>query len=117
MKLDVDGLIMLHIHEVKRSTTRSNQCKVSLVGRVVESAEISIINAEAVLPDVKDSLLGFSVARAGWAEGIGDGTTFDAITTKCLSGSTEAAGLRGPSLAFGFRARSISKSVSWCLPS
>jgi hypothetical protein len=61
VKLDIDGLVMLHIHEVKGRATSSDQGEVSLVGGIVKSAKVTIIDTEAILPDVKNSFLRFGV--------------------------------------------------------
>jgi hypothetical protein len=81
MKLDVDRLIMLHVHKVERCATGSDQRQVGLVSRVIESSKISIINAETILPDVKNSLLGFGSGGADWTERIRNAATLNTITT------------------------------------
>jgi hypothetical protein len=81
VKLDIDRLVMLHVHEVKGCAAGSNQCQVGLVGGVIESSKIPIINTETILPDVKNSLLGFSIGGANWTERIGDATALNTVTT------------------------------------
>lgn len=61
VKLDIDGLVMLHIHEVKRCATSSDQGEVGLVCGIVKSAKVTVIDAETILPDVKNSFLRFGV--------------------------------------------------------
>ena len=111
VKLDVDGLIMLDVHQVKRCTTGSNQCQIGLVCGVIESSEITIVNAETILPDVKDSLLGFGVLTNG-AKRIGDATALNTITTKSLSCSSETPGLGRSGLIFGPGASSVTDSLA-----
>jgi hypothetical protein len=81
VKFDVDRLIMLHVHEVKRCAAGSDQRQVGLVSGVIESSKISIINAETILPDVKNSLLRFGSGGADWTKRIGDATALNTVTT------------------------------------
>jgi hypothetical protein len=115
VKLDIDRLIMLDVHQVKRCTTGSNQCQIGLVCGVIESSKISIVNAETILPDVKDSLLGFGVGGTNGSERIGDGTALNTVTTKSLSCSSEAIGLGRTALAFGLGTSSVTDLLALSL--
>jgi hypothetical protein len=59
LKLDVDGSIMLHIHQMERSSALPDHLQIGLVGGIVEPTQLAIIDAEAILPDVQRTLLGF----------------------------------------------------------
>jgi hypothetical protein len=115
VKLDVDRLVMLDVHEVKRCTTGSNQCQIGLVCGVIESSEISIVNAETILPNVKDSLLRFGVGGTNGTKRIGNGTALNAITTKSLSCSSETTGLGWTGLAFGLGTSSVTDPLALSL--
>ena len=117
VKLDVDWLIMLDVHEVKRCTTGSNQCQVGLVCGVIESSEISIVNAETILPNVKDSLLRFGVGGTNGTKRIRDAAALNTITTKSLSCSSETTGLGWTGLVFGIGTSSVADSLALSLDS
>jgi hypothetical protein len=58
VQLDIDRLVVLHVHEMQRRTPRPDHLKRLLVGRVVKSPKLAIVDAEAILPDVQHTLLG-----------------------------------------------------------
>lgn len=81
---------MLHVHEMQRRATGPNHLEVDLVGRVVETAKLSVVDAESILPNVKHTLLSWSIARPSSAQRIRDASTFDTITTQGHTRAAEA---------------------------
>jgi hypothetical protein len=51
-ELNIDGLIRSNTHEVKRGTAVSDHLEISSILRVVKAAQRSILNTEAILPEV-----------------------------------------------------------------
>ena len=90
VKLHIDRLVMLHIHEMERRASRPDHLQIDLVGWVVETAEFSIVDAESILPDMKDALLCLRISRPSSSLRVWDASAFNAITTKGVAGAVEA---------------------------
>lgn len=50
LKLDINRRIVGYVHEVKRRSPLANELEVGYVGRVIEPAQLAVINTETVLP-------------------------------------------------------------------
>lgn len=109
VQLDIYRLIMLYIHKMKRSSTRTNHLQICLIGRIVESAQLPILDTEPVLPDVQYSLLRVAAGCCRCTQRVRNGATLDAFTTQSDTRPAEAR--RSSCVSFfwgGVRARSIS---------
>lgn len=96
LQLDVDGLVVVDVHQVQRRPTLADHLQVRGVLWVVEAVQLAVVDAEAVGPEVQDALLGrglVAARRCGdrLSGRVGDGAALDAVAADGLACSAEEA--------------------------
>lgn len=101
LELDVQRLVVSDIHEMHGCATLLDHAQSIGVLGVVKSSEDTVVNAEAIAPEVKCSLLDRAAGGGGdggdGARGVGNGATDHTLAAQGLTGAVERGGCRGTS--------------------
>ncbi len=93
LKLYVDGLIVLYVHQVEWGTALADHLKVVHMRGIVEAYKIAVIDAKSVTPEMKDAFLDRPIAaRRCGGIGVWEWATLNTVTAQSLTAAAETVG-------------------------
>jgi len=92
LELNLDALIVPDVHEMQRSPALPYHLQCLLVLRVIEAEQLAVIYAEAVVPNMQNTLLRGALGfrrRYGAAPRVRNHTALDSVAAEGLAGTAE----------------------------